>query len=67
MTTYEIIYNKTTYYLTLDAEGEVYDILYAPPYGGPLRNAEINSLPPWLINKARVWWQANNERIDNAM
>lgn len=67
MTTYEIIYKNTTYYVTLDETGALYDLLYEPFSGGPLLNADPNALPQWLLNKVQSWWQANNERIEDEM
>ena len=56
MTTFEIVYNKQRYQLTLDEQGEPYELL-AEQASGPALNEPINTLPSWLLEKVQDWWQ----------
>ena len=59
--TYELIYDKQHYLLTLDNEGQPVELLVEQD-GGPALCADIDTIPQWLMDKVQDQWKVQHEQ-----
>lgn len=58
--TYELIYDRQTYQLTFDPDGQPAALYHLQPTG-PALHVDLTTIPSWLVDKLQDHWQAQHD------